>query len=137
MSKFVTVETKVWRDEAFLCLGPDARLMFLWAWSNERAQPSGIYRADPSEMVESFSRRGLLSADNVQRFVAAREQLAEKPLMLYDPKESLVWVVNRARYANRTMTTQAAIRRGWAAAPDSSPIKGMFRSYYRSLFQEG
>lgn len=140
MARFVTVESQVWRDEAFLRLGADARLLFLWAWGNDRAQPSGLYVVERRRMLTAFSwpeqyrDHKVAVASGYTRLHDALDELKVKPLMLYDNDHSLLWVVNRARYANRNMATQAAIRRGWAEAPDASHLKHMFRSYYRTMF---
>lgn len=129
MSRFVLLESDLWEDAHFKRVGPDARLLFLWAWSNKKAAVSGLYVATPSEMVASFARPGELTGENVRRLVEAREQLAVKPLMLYDPEASLLWVVNRGRYANRGPGTVVAMRREWQQAP-ASPLRDLFIKKY-------
>lgn len=130
-----------WDDAAFKQLGADARLLFLWAWSHPGAGPSGLrWPVDAWDMARSFmpAETGKEHHDSwFHRLVDAREQLALKPLVLYDPQGGVLWVVNRARYACRTPGAQKAVQAAYHRLPTTTPIRRMFAAHYPHITTKG
>jgi hypothetical protein len=136
MGDWVMLEQAIWNDPAFVELDTDARLIFLWSWSNPEAALGGLYHASEKQLVLALSSNGtVLSGDpthDASRLAAALEQLSRKPLLLYDDQAEVLWVVNRARHANRSPKVAVAIQREFDRCPPS-PLKDRFQRKYRGL----
>jgi hypothetical protein len=133
------VETELWRDAAFRELGTDARLLFIWLWTSPQSTIGGIYSISPRMMEQALGENGLGSSaahGTDQRIGDALDELARKPLAVYDWDAEVVWVVNRAKYANRSPKTAIAIRREFEQVPDS-PLREKFRRKYSELLKGG
>lgn len=122
------VECATYGDEAYVDLPTDARLLFIWSWTNERAAICGLYHASMRTMQKAID-APLASVDRVN---AALAQLADKPLVHYDEDNEVIWVVNRARYANRSPKVARAMQKEVEACP-SSPLVGEFVDQYGEM----
>jgi hypothetical protein len=134
---FGMVLQRTWRDPAFQQLGTDARLLFLWTLTGDRgagAATAGLFRATRRDLVGALGEPlDGWAASMSRRLHFAVHQLQQKPLVLWDEDASLLWVVNRARHANRSPEVAAMIRRQVERMPQDSPLVDRFRSRYRGL----
>lgn len=136
---FEVVYEQVWTDEAFLDLTTDARLLFLWSWTQPRAAVCGLYSVATAELEAALGWNAELSPRQdanarARRVRDALEELARKPLLLYDADGPVLWVVNRARYANISGRVAAMMRREFRSCP-ASPLKGEFERRYRATLR--
>lgn len=129
---FTMVLARTWRDPAFIDLGSDARLLFLWALSNPDAAMCGLYRATPTQMANALQRDGIPAGSTVARVAVALDQLEVKPLALYDEQTQVLWVVNRARHANRSPACAEHMAREIARVPECI-LRRRFRRAYPGL----
>lgn len=119
-----------WRDGAFLELSTDARLLFLWSWTNPDAALCGLYSASPRMLERALEERDGGSDDELRARVAgALRELARKPLVLYDDDAEVLWVVRRAAYANRSPKVQVLLQREVAECPPSILKKRFLRAH--------
>jgi hypothetical protein len=140
MGDWAQVKAAVWEDDAFRALSSDARLIFLWSWTNPAATICGLYRASWRQLAAALGElRGgpgggasAQDADLVARVEPALAQLAAKPLLLYDETNEVVWAVNRARHANRSPKVAVAMQREFDRCP-ASPLKTKFKRRYSGL----
>lgn len=131
MPEFALLETETWRDGDFCALTSDARLIFLWAWTNPHAAICGLYRlhGDPA--------RSLLRAigpcdpplELHARIECALGELEQKPMMLLDPRAGVLWVCERARRSLLSAKAQKIMLKEYARVPDS-PLKEAFADRY-------
>lgn len=131
---FAIVQRRVWSDKAVVALSTDARLLFVWSWTNERANIAGLYLVAPGAMALALGEQtdfgffeGKRPADD--RVHLALDELAVKPLVAYDYDVGLLWVVSRAAHAARSDKAIRMIRQDYDAAP-RSPLKDKFARRY-------
>jgi hypothetical protein len=125
MGDYTQVFKVVWDDPAFRALDAAARLVFLYAWTSDRASIGGLHVASPRELMRAYTD----DPNDDQPFWQSLDQLERKPLLLYDEPNEVVWVVNRAKYANVSPRSQRAIQREYQKVPDS-PLKTRFARKY-------
>ena len=124
----------VWDKESFLELGTDARLLYFWTWTSPASSLSGLFEASPRKMLTALGRSpgaDAYATSGEMRLRDALEELARKPLVLYDDEAEVVWVVGRVDHSNLSPTTAIRIRREWEACP-RSPLKDQFAAAYGS-----
>ena len=51
MAKSRVISDRIWRDEWLVELEPDAKLLFVYLFSNENTNLAGIYRFNPNLIV--------------------------------------------------------------------------------------
>jgi hypothetical protein len=89
-----TVESGLWDDPKVERLSTEAKLLFVYLFTNRHSHVSGIY---PMKVALSCLELGL--SDRVVR--AAWEMLASEGLVKVDRERSIVWVVNMLRHQGR------------------------------------
>jgi hypothetical protein len=129
MARFTLLENAVWEDQAFRVLGVDARLMFLWAWSNPSAAICGLYHTSEKRLL-----RALELGAEPNRIGRALEELSYKPLVRYDAANEVIWVVNRARHANRSPRVASRMQKEVQECPDS-PLVEEFVAIYGEMLR--
>ena len=130
---FAMVERGFWSDETVGGLSTDARLLFLWSWTNPRATIAGLYPVGQGPM------RAALDRPDEARGARVRDALAELDaagLVRYDDENEVLWVVNRARYANRSPATVKGMEREWRECPPS-PLRDAFKRKYGRVLELG
>jgi hypothetical protein len=124
---------KLWTDEAVRELSADAKLLFIWSWTNPQSNMAGLYQVSVRSMQRALQEKPI--ADE-ERVIAALDELARKPLALYDYDNEVIWVVNRAKHANRSPKCVTAIQRHVGLIYDS-PLKAQFTKRYKALLTDG
>lgn len=122
---FELFQRRTWIDPAFVELSPDARLLFIWAWTGPTNALCGLYHVSPRMLERALAeRRG---PDDLlrERVRQALVELARKPLVLYDDDAEVIWVVSRAKHANRSPKVRVLLAREVEACP-TSPLKEEF-----------
>jgi hypothetical protein len=138
MAGWVQLETATWDDEHFAALSGDAKLIFLWAWSNKAATICGIYPATQEQIAIALAPpvKGPLPAALEDRVYAALVELGVKPMLAYDYDHQVIWVTNRALKANRSPKVLVAMQREFGAVP-WSPLKDQFAVHYPAIATTG
>lgn len=122
-------------DPAYQELEADARLLFLWSFTNPDATLCGLYRASWRQLASALGPlNGRVPVAVDRRVEAALNALERKPLVLYDEEREVLWVVNRARHANRSPKVATAMRREFERCP-ASPVKDQFKRRYGRQLQ--
>lgn len=115
------VHAHTYEDPHFLALTAAARSLFLWALVGPESNAAGLFHATRFELTTGMGTGADLDA--------TLAELEAKPLMLYDEPAALVWIINKARYANRSPKVAEVIRRQWQQAP-RSPLRDDFANVY-------
>lgn len=131
MGEWEQFQKKVWRRESFRALSPDARLVYLWSWTNpDHANLSGLYSASPRQMERALADD---SPELRERLRAALRELSKEPLVLYDNDNEVLWVVGRVDHVLKSTTQATKMAREYEECP-SSPLKDKFcRTYGKKL----
>lgn len=126
---------QVWLRPSFKALSSDARLLYLWSWTNPNATMAGLYECSPRDLARALADcNGNPGAELEARLGEAMAALAAKPLVLYDDEAWVIWVVGRVDHALRSPTQAKAMRREYEECPPS-PLKGRFLSTYGELLE--
>ena len=114
MANYRQVHVSLWKDEWFLDLEPEQKLLFIYLFSNESTSLAGIYKL--AFKVICFETN--LDADYVRE---ALRLFTEKRKVYYE--DGIVWVVNMRRYHETSSSkVQTRIKNDIAEIPDC-PIK--------------
>lgn len=116
------MECALWTDPDFALLHEDAKLLFLWSWTNPKSTICGLYEVSVRAIM-----RGIGAGDDQVR--RGLRQLAIKPMVKYDAINEVIWVVNRAHYANRSPKVAVAMQREVLSCPES-PLLEEFAAMY-------
>lgn len=127
------VECALWGDPAFVELSTESRLLFIWSWTNPKAAICGLYHASEKQMERAIGH----SIHDVPSEAGALEhalgELRRKPLLKYDHDNEVLWVVNRARHANRSPKVARAMQREVEDCPPSPLVEEFVNTYGRML----
>lgn len=133
MPRFSLIEHAIWNDPDFLKLSTEARLLFIWAWTNPGAAICGLYHASIKQMEKALGQQIAMDQEDAYiRVVTALGHLERKPIVKYDGDAEVLWVVNRARYANRSPKVARAMQKEVERCP-SSPLVGEFVARYGQM----
>lgn len=126
---------QVWSRPSFKALSSDARLLYLWSWTNEKAALSGLYEASPRDLARALAdSNGEPGEELERRLAAALRELAAKPLVLYDDDAWVIWVVGRVEHALRSPTVGKRMRMEYEECP-ASPLRGEFLATYGEMLE--
>jgi hypothetical protein len=115
----------LWSDPDFLALSADARLLYVWTWTNPRCGMAGIYKLAPAAAAYET---GL----GEERTVAAFEELGAARFAFLE--EGVVFVRTRVKHLRqKTEQIAKAIRNDLKQIPDDHPLKAQFSATYRHL----
>jgi hypothetical protein len=142
VAKFSQVEAATYSDEHYVRLSVHARLLFLWAWGNERAGIGALYPVSPRQICRAFAE--LRDPEHLREVTTVVERTLDelsavpptgKPLVLYDWDAEVLWVPGRAGKANRSPLTRKGIRNEYERCP-ASPLKAQFAERYPDIVGE-
>lgn len=126
-SPFVLLHKDIWRDPDFHELSSTAKITFVWTFSNPQAALSGLYHTSLRAIARDLGH-------DLTVVEATLDELANKPLVKYDPNQEVIWVVNRAEYASRSARAVAQMQREvYAMRLSLSPLVGEFVARYGKL----
>jgi hypothetical protein len=115
-------DNALWSDPEFLALAPEARMTYIWSWTNPRCGMAGIYKVAPAQAALETG----YPADVV---TAAFGDLGASGFAFYEAH--VVFVRTRCRRL-RTKSQQIAksVRNDLMAISDDHPLKAQFLSLY-------
>lgn len=121
MSRLEDVSTALWEDEDFDDLSPDAKLTYLWSFTNDRCGMSGLYRVKRRSLVE-----GALPA---KRRDDALSELEGAGFLQY--VDGWLWVRSRVKHLRTKGTKMAtSIIRDLRRTPEDHPLRAAFLTEY-------
>lgn len=121
MSRLEDVSTALWEDEDFDALSPDAKLTYLWSFTNDRCGMSGLYRVKRRSLVEG--------ALPTKRRDDAIKELEEAGFLRY--VEGWLWVRSRVKHLRTKGTKMAtSVVRDLHRTPENHPLRSAFLSEY-------
>lgn len=136
--KYSNVLHELWEDSPVRELSADAKLLFLWSFTNSAcASLTGLTAVSPRKLRRVLQESPELAAES--RVESALEELARKPLIAYDWDHELLWCINRASHANTSPKVAVAIR-NWVdglGTTHPSPLIPKWRRRYAELLREG
>lgn len=122
MANYRQIHVSIWKDEWFLELESDEKLLFIYLFSNELASLSGLYKI--SLKVIAFE-TGL----PVSFVSASMEKFARMGKAYY--ADGLLWVKNLRRYNQGSSKIEVRINKDVDAIP-ACPLKQMYLAYYEN-----
>lgn len=133
MGKFSQIEHATWGDSAVTELSAPAALLFVWSFTNGPcASLTGL------TLVGARKLRRAARVDSEDALAAVLDELAAKPLVLYDWDHELLWCFNRVRFANASPKTTTGIN-NWVSAVaenvNGSPLLAQFRRRYAPVLR--
>jgi Rieske Fe-S protein len=127
LERYEKVHVKMWDDPAFVPLSTQARLLFIWSFTNSASTVSGLYKTSTENMGQALTEYG--RDVDIAVIESALAELARKPLVKYDWDNEVIWVVNRVRYAVTNEATRKKAQYEVDACPES-PLKHEFAAVH-------
>lgn len=88
-ANFRQIHTRIWKDEWFLDLQPDEKLLFIYLFSNENTSLSGLYKLAFKIICFETGIDQVRAAEILGKFASSGK-------VFYS--DSIVWIVNMRRY---------------------------------------
>jgi hypothetical protein len=133
MGRYSQIEHATWADTAVADLSASAALLFVWSFTNGACSSlTGL------TLVGARKLRKAARVASEDELAAVLEELAAKPLVLYDWDAELLWCVNRVRYANASPKTVQGIKNWTTAVSESangSPLLADYMKRYKELLK--
>jgi len=122
MANYRQVSTQLWMDDKFLHISPQARLLFLWMFTNPDAGSSGLFlfNDDVCENETGLSGRELHHC---------LKELIKIERVLYDEKTNIIWVVNQFKHTPKSPKIIESTLKEVKSLP-KSPVKEVFYKKY-------
>jgi hypothetical protein len=89
MANYRQIHTQIWRDNWFLDLEADEKLLFIYLFSNDNSNLAGLYELHEKIIVLETG----LAKERIHEIIAKFE--ADKKVLY---KDGIVWIVNMQRY---------------------------------------
>ena len=122
MSRREDVDNAIWNDEDWVDLSPDAKLLYIWSFTNPACGMAGLYKAPRGLAVYQTG----ITPSRVDR---ATQELTQARFMFW--VEGVIWVRARVKYL-RTRTVQIAtsIANDVAKIAEGHPLRVEFLEMY-------
>lgn len=122
MAEYRQIHTRIWKDDWFSELPLDAKILFIYLFSNEQAEVGGVYELP----IKYMSFETGVSQGRIAELISEFE--IEKKVYY---RNGWVWVVNLRKY-NESGSNKVAIRieKDLASLPDGE-LKEMYCKYYK------
>jgi hypothetical protein len=91
MAKYRQVHTHIWDDDKFEEYSPEAKLLFIYGFSNTHRNEAGIY---PISIKKMAFETGL----SIEATEAALKEIIDSGSWKYDYEAKVLWVVNALKY---------------------------------------
>jgi hypothetical protein len=135
MPKYARVQCSFWDDPDILGLSPNAKLVYMWTFTNRACGISGVYRIGLEVARQAV---GL----NPKDFQAAWAEVQNAGKVIYDPQTGVLWVVGKlkqevgsARGADASPKTLAGAVNDLFDLPDS-PVVASFCHRYEAVLAD-
>ena len=124
MADYRQIHTKIWRDDWFIDLPNDHKVLFFWLCTNEKARVSGIYEFSIKVAARETNIAREIVEEIIDEFIDAKKIMIEG---------EYIWVVNLRKYndsfsANAYKSIMADLNR----LPDCE-LKSAYIAYYQDI----
>lgn len=120
MAGYRQIHTQIWKDEWFIELEPEEKLLFIYLFSNDLASISGLYKIPVRVIVNETG----LERKRVDEIL---NKFCEAGKIQYE--DGCIWVVNMSKYhQNASPKTQKRVQNDVDTIPDY-PIKQRYIQY--------
>ena len=120
MAGYRQIHTQIWKDDWFIELSPDEKLLFIYLFSNESSNLVGLYKISTRVIANET---GL----NTDFIMAALKAFEDNHRVVY--RDGIIWIVHMWRYHNNASPkVQSRIRSDLELIPDA-PIKRWYQFY--------
>jgi hypothetical protein len=129
------LQCEAWTDSKFMSLSTEARLLFLWAWTNDKAAICGLYECTVKQMIRGLG-HGVAEfpeEDDQERVAMALRELHDAGMVRYDEDNEVLWVINRVKYANVSARAARHMQREVRSCPDSPLVMAFLKKYGAEL----
>ena len=124
MAYFRQIHVSIWKDEWFLELGPEEKLLFIYLFSNESTNLAGFYKIALKVICFETGLDPGFVDKTLDKFAGLKK-------VFYG--EGVVWVVNMRRYHETSSSkVQIRIAKDLSEIPDS-PLKIAYLEYQDTL----
>lgn len=122
MSRREDIDNSIWGDGDFVALSPDAKLLYIWSFTNPSCGMAGLYR---QPMGAAVFPTGL----TLRRVERAASELAAARFMFWE--DGVIWVRARVKHL-RTRTEQIAksVATDVAKVSEGHPLRVQFLEEY-------
>lgn len=127
MATYRQIHTKIWSSPDFQALSPNAKLVFIYTFSNDHRNEACLYRITPKTIANETEL-------TVEEIKAALEEIEAQGMIKYDPERYLMWVINAVRYQKISPNEVTAIQNNLAAY-EPHPFVEEFRNYYADILR--
>lgn len=125
MSRREDVQNTIWDDEPFATLTPNAKLLYLWSFTNQKCNMAGLYRV----RVETMTLETGLTRRTVED---ALTELREAGMAFHE--RGVLWVRARVkRLLSRSPTMGRSVVRAVEEVPPGDPLREGFLAEYGHL----
>jgi len=121
MANYRQIHVSIWKDEWFIDLNSDEKLLFIYLFSNELASLSGIYKLPIKVMHWETG----LDEDFIKNSLIKFEQGNK---VIY--REGIVWIVNMRKYHKGSSLVEKRIQKDLDEIPDCE-LKHIYIAYYQ------
>lgn len=124
MAGYRQIHTQIWKDEWYIDLSPEEKLIFVYLFSNELASISGIYKI-PARVIANETG---VQYENVLTILEDFERAGK---ILYG--DGVLWVKNMSKFhANASPRTQKKVEADVEKIPDC-PVKEAYLQYQEGI----
>ena len=126
----VDFNTKTWNDPWVRKLRPEAKLLFIYLWTNNHKNLAGLYSLD----IETMSFETGIEIEQIRKSL---EMLY--PKVKYDDKNEIVWIINHVRHQfmkrsdNISPTVLKKILKDLRTLPEDHYFKEEFKERYPNV----
>lgn len=125
MGRREDIDNAIWGDPEFEALSPDAKLLYLWSFTNSQCNMAGVYKVSVARMA---GETGL----NTARTEKALAQLVEQAFLVYEAP--WLWVRSRVKHIRSESPSMArSIAKDVKALDDEVPIRRQFLDRYGAV----
>jgi hypothetical protein len=130
MAGYRQIHTKIWKDGWFLDLEPDDKLLFIYLFSNERANLAGLYELPLKVIAFETDLDKAHITKSLERFTKEEKAIYQ---------DGWIWIPNLLRYNAKNITSpkiQAHLHDALSTIPQM-PIKDRWIEYYNAMVDDG
>jgi hypothetical protein len=124
MAGYRQIHTQIWKDEWFIDLEPEEKLLFIYLFSNDLASISGIYRIPIKVIANETGLKKEHIATTLAKFELDRR-------VFYG--EGTIWIVNMMKYhQSASPTVMSKVHKDADMVPD-----GRVKTMYQHFIEDG
>lgn len=119
-------DTNTWSDRWFEDLPPQAKLLFIYLWTNEHCNQAGLYEISTKKMAFETG----LDLDQIPELMQTLE-----PKVVWYPDQGIVWVKNFLRHQSRSNKFVAAATKALQGLNIPDELKAEFEMHNQDLLE--